>query len=118
RIYLVLSHLGEPLTMSQLSEILAVPSSTATRMVDWMVDGGYVERLHDHSDRRIVRVAMTELGQDVHRAVKDFVRHRVERLLHQFTPEERGELVSLLDKLLTILEEEAAQQPPRMGLLA
>ena len=35
----------ENLTMGELSGALSVPLSTATRMVDWLVDNGYLYRL-------------------------------------------------------------------------
>lgn len=104
RIGLVLSHQREPLTMRELSEALAVPPSTATRMVDWLVDSGYAERLPDPEDRRVVRVILTKVGRELYRTIDGFIRHRIEQALCQFTPEERGELVSLLRRLMTALE--------------
>jgi len=41
-----------PLTMSELSNELNVPMSTATRIVDWLVRGDMVERANDPNDRR------------------------------------------------------------------
>ena len=37
-------------TMGELSQALAMPLPTATRMVDWCVENGYAERLSDASD--------------------------------------------------------------------
>lgn len=61
------------LTMGELSRAVAVPLSTATRMVDWMVDNNYAERLPDPNDRRIVRVALTEEGRNLSRDAKNFM---------------------------------------------
>lgn len=104
-ICIVLSRQREPLTMGELSEALAVPLSTATRMVDWLVDSGYVERLPDPGDRRIVRVALTKTGQKLYQAINEFARQRVEHLLRRFTPEERRQLVLLLRKVVDALKE-------------
>ncbi|MBA7481769.1 hypothetical protein ES707_17245 [subsurface metagenome] len=41
------------LTMGELSNALSVPLSTTTRIVDWLVDNGYAQRLPDQEDRRI-----------------------------------------------------------------
>src|SRR5512135_3760582 len=63
----VFSRQPEPITMGDLSRILGVPFSTATRMVDWLVDNGYVQRLADPDDRRVVRVELTEAGKELYR---------------------------------------------------
>ncbi|MBI4494985.1 MAG: MarR family transcriptional regulator [Chloroflexi bacterium] len=104
RIGVVLARQQEPLTMGQLSEALAVPLSTATRMVDWLVESSYVERLADPEDRRIVRVALTEAGRELYQAIHAFMQQRLEQLLRQFTAEEREQLIVLLRKLIGILD--------------
>ncbi|MGA2821618.1 MAG: MarR family transcriptional regulator, partial [Anaerolineales bacterium] len=59
---IVLSHHENPITMGELSHELDVPLSTATRIMDWMVDNGYAQRLPDPEDRRVVRVALTAVS--------------------------------------------------------
>lgn len=100
----VLARRSDPLTMGELSAALGVPLSTATRMVDWLVDGGYAERRSDPDDRRIVRVALTETGRELYQTIRAFIRERIEQVLSRFTPEEREQLVVLLRKLVTTLE--------------
>ncbi len=52
--------------MGKLSEAAGVPPSTATRMVDWLVEGGYAERFANLEDRRIARVGLTETGRELY----------------------------------------------------
>ncbi len=101
----VLSRRREPLSMGELSEALAVPLSTATRMVDWLVESRYVERLPDPEDRRLVRVRLSETGRHLYHTIDGFLRQRVEQMLRRFTAEERQELVVLLRKVVQVLEE-------------
>jgi DNA-binding MarR family transcriptional regulator len=96
----------EPLTMGELSQALGVPLSTATRIVDWLVRNGYVERLADPGDRRVVRVALTETGQAMYQAGNEFIGRQAEAVLRRFTAAERADLVRLLDKLAQALEVE------------
>ena len=63
----VFSRQSEPITMGDLSRILGVPFSTATRTVDWLVNNGYVQRLADPEDRRVVRVELTGAGKELYR---------------------------------------------------
>jgi DNA-binding MarR family transcriptional regulator len=102
---LALATPGEPMTMGDLSRALNVPLSTATRIVDVLVKSDSLERLPDPDDRRVVRVALTETGHALYRAINRTVQRRVERMLRPFTPEERETLIVLLRKLVAGLEE-------------
>ncbi len=105
RVGIVLSRQKEPVTMSELSEALSVPMSTATRVIYWLVESDYVERLPDPDDRRIVRIRLTEAGRELYTTINDFLRQRVEQILSRFTAEERETLVPLLRKVVDALEE-------------
>ena len=66
------------LTMNELSDRLNAQTSTMTRIVNNLVRDGYIKRLKDESDRRIVVVALTEKGIDaacrLQRDIKDYYR--------------------------------------------
>jgi DNA-binding MarR family transcriptional regulator len=49
-------------TMRELTEILAVPPSSVTGLVDTLVERQTLERISDPEDRRIVRVKLTQSG--------------------------------------------------------
>ncbi len=101
----VFSRQPEPITMGDLSRILGVPFSTATRTVDWLVENGYVQRLADPEDRRVVRVELTEAGKELYKAMNALLLQSAEQFLHNFSPEERKELGRLLGKLVDNLEQ-------------
>ncbi len=107
RIGAILSDRAEPVTMGELSDALAAPISTVTRMVDWLVRSNYAARQPDPRDRRLVRVALTDSGRRLHDSINEFVSHRIEQVLGRLTSEERDDLVALLRKAVDILEEEA-----------
>ncbi len=101
----VFSRQPEPITMGDLSRTLGVPFSTATRTVDWLVENGYVQRLADPEDRRVVRVELTEAGKELYRAMNHVLLESAEQFLHNFSLEERKELGRLLGKLVDNLEQ-------------
>jgi DNA-binding MarR family transcriptional regulator len=101
----VFSSRSKPVTMGDLSRILGVPFSTATRTVDWLVENGYVQRLSDPQDRRVVRVELTAAGEELYLAMNDLLLERTVQFLHNFSPEERKELGRLLGKLVDNLEQ-------------
>jgi DNA-binding MarR family transcriptional regulator len=94
------------ITMGELSRSMDVPLSTATRMVDWLEKGGFVERLPDPNDRRIVRVELTETGETIYHAAQEIICRRIEKSLACFTISERENLLFLLYKLVKAMEEE------------
>jgi DNA-binding MarR family transcriptional regulator len=65
--YTVLSRLAradEPLTLSELAARVCCVRSNITQLVDRLEAEGLVRRVDDPADRRIVRAALTPLGQE------------------------------------------------------
>jgi len=103
RILILLSKNEEPLTMSELSSDLNVPMSTATRIVDGLVQGGMVERVNDPNDRRVVRVGMSKNGRKLYETGMAYSKQRITKLLENFSAEEQSQLVRLMNKLFDAL---------------
>lgn len=106
RIGLALQGEGEPPSMGMLSEQLGVPLSTATRMMDWMVDRGYARRIPDPQDRRVVRVELTSTGRELYGTITAYLRERIDGVFRGFTSRERRDLLALVGKLVRALEGE------------
>jgi DNA-binding MarR family transcriptional regulator len=53
---------GNTLPMSELSIALSLDNSTMTRHADKLVKSGLIERLRDESDRRILKLRITQPG--------------------------------------------------------
>jgi len=99
RIFLLLSQDDEPLTMGRLSVELDIPLSTATRIVDGLVQAGMVERFNDPNDRRVVRIGMSENGRELYEAGMAYNKQRIAKLLNVLTAEEQEQLLKLMNKL-------------------
>lgn len=102
----ILSEAESPMTMGELSQAVEVPLSTATRIVDSLVESDYAERLSDPTDRRVVRVGLTQKGQETYRAIEGMIRQRIDHILRRFSPEECEMLLKLMHKILDALSEE------------
>jgi DNA-binding MarR family transcriptional regulator len=100
------SHSG-PISMGELSRDLEVPLSTATRTMDWLVNNGYVQRLPDPKDRRVVRVELTGQGKETFQAIRTFMLARVEQAMSPLNPAEQKTFISLLNKVLDAFEKTA-----------
>lgn len=97
-------HQKHNLTMGELSSALSVPLSTATRIVDWLVAGGYVQRLPDPKDRRVVRVVLSNIGKELHQAIESYTGKRVQQILSCLTAEEQAALFALFHKIVAALK--------------
>ncbi len=58
--------------MNELSEAMSSTTSTSTRMIDSLVEDGFVERGHDKFDRRLVTVGLTGKGKQIAKDIKAF----------------------------------------------
>ena len=106
RVLIILAHQEIPPTMGELSAELNVPDSTATRIVDWLVQSRFVVRLPDPSDRRVIRVSMTESGQGFYEISSHYIQQRIGVLLSDFSDVEKAEFYRLLTKLYVAFQRE------------
>ena len=102
------------LTMHEVAGRLGVAMSTATQLADRLERLGLVERQADATDRRLVRLAVTESGCA---AIAEHTRQRDERIaaaMERLTPAERGEVLRGLH-LLEKAARECVPDPGRPG---
>ncbi len=90
-------------TMSELAALCSVSRPAATSNVDTLEKLGVIERFADPSDRRVVRIRLTEKGKKWHREHRRHHKQRMARLLQKLSPQERKELASSLEKMYNIL---------------
>lgn len=50
----------EAMTMSELARWARMPKQQMTKMVNRLIDGGFAERVPDPSDRRVIRLRITD----------------------------------------------------------
>ena len=93
-------------TMQELAEQLDVAPPTATVMVKRLLAQGFVERLRDEQDWRVVRVVATERGKRSVALYDDFRRSNLQRRLAHLSQEEHAQLALSLKVLHHILEVE------------
>jgi len=107
RVFIILAHSDKPLTMGELSTALNTPLSSSTRIVDWLVRGKFLERTYDPTDRRVVLVKMTKTGEQFFQTAMNYNKKRITHLMDKFSSEEQEQLLHLMSKLLSRLQEES-----------
>ncbi len=95
----------EPITMREVGEVLETPLSSATRLVDALVENGFVERVADPQDRRVVRITLTRAGKALYDTAVEFFNARLADFLSHFDAQEREQLLALFQKTIRVLQE-------------
>ncbi|WP_379130110.1 MarR family winged helix-turn-helix transcriptional regulator [Paenibacillus sp. sgz500958] len=103
------THFGaEGLKVSEISRFLGLTPPTVTQLVNSLEAKGMVERQADPSDRRVVRIMLTEQGKAITLKAKNHLDESLSRLVEYLGEEDSNKLADLLLKVHDFRE----QNPP------
>ncbi len=107
-VLMALAH-GGPLPMHAIAESLDVSQASTTGIIDRMEELGYVTRVRDEADRRVVNVALTDAG---HELIADMASERRERLAQMLGTMADDDLAALMQGLraLRVARERLAEE--------
>jgi DNA-binding MarR family transcriptional regulator len=112
RLLVLLATYGESKLVS-LADRLAVNPSTALRMVDRLVDGGFVARRVNPDSRREVLLRLTGTGALIVDEVTARRRGEISSIITRMRPEDRSGLVRALRAFAEAGQEPSADEPER-----
>ena len=95
--------MGRPKTMTHVANILGIKVSTLTTAVGKLVKKGYVERLRDEKDRRIVKIHLTDKGALAVREHEDFHESMIRAAIAQIPQEDVPKFVSSIENISNFL---------------
>lgn len=81
-----LSFIGrhEGSTLTDVAQFLGLTLPTASKMMDGLVDAGFVQRAPDRRDRRKIKLHLSAEGQQIHEAIlhqaREFLASRLQHL--------------------------------------
>ncbi len=90
---------ADSVTMNDLSSRMRLANSTMTRMVDQLSHKEMMTREPDPEDRRIVRVRLTQQGQDVKIRLKKAMHDLFSQILKEIPESEREHIIHSLETL-------------------
>ena len=99
-----------PERMSEIAAFLGIGLSSATGMVDRLVEKGLVERTHDRSDRRVVTCRLTDLGRRTFQQHMQIGRSHVEQMADMLQEPELEKIVEAIEILMAAFAREAAKR--------
>ncbi|MEU6097145.1 MarR family transcriptional regulator [Streptomyces sp. NPDC047079] len=100
RLLRTLAHFGSPPRMADLAERLEVVPRAVTTLVDGLEASGRVRRVPDPSNRRVIRIEVTDKGREALRALRGARRSAAEEILAPLTGDQRKVLGGLLNTLI------------------
>jgi len=96
-------NLRSPCRMSEMAEHLSVRMASATGMADRMIRAGYVRRLAEPKDRRVVKIAITPKGKRMLGTIFEQKRRMARELFGHLTRRERNDYVRILEKMCGLM---------------
>ena len=87
-------------SMSHIAKRLMVTQGTLTTNVAKLVTKGYVERLRDPVDKRVVRLNITEKAEEVLKVHEDFHREMIDKTIGDLGLDENEVLIQSLENIL------------------
>lgn len=88
-----------PRNMSSLAECAQTSHTSLTGIVDRLEERGLVERVRSAEDRRVVQVALTEVGKVETEAARKRMLSRLDQVLAPLDEADRAELFRLMKKI-------------------
>lgn len=92
--------------MSEIAEHFHIELPSATSLLNKLVTLQLVKRQQDEKDRRLVRIILTEEGNNMLAKAREEKEKHVTRLLSYLTKEEQQELLRLMEKLNERIEKD------------
>lgn len=102
------------LKVSEISRFLRLSPPTVTQLINSLEAKGMVERMSDPSDRRVVRIKLTERGTAVTQRAKSHMDATLNKLVDYLGEDESNQLADLLLKMQAFIED---NPPPDLDRL-
>lgn len=94
-------------TISEVAKMLHLTPGTMTAMVDRLIYKGYVERVRDKNDRRVIRLKLTNHGRVFYRAHQVFHKMMVKEFLNGMNDQEVKDIKQAIQSLERFLDEQS-----------
>ncbi|RJE71536.1 MarR family winged helix-turn-helix transcriptional regulator [Reichenbachiella sp. MSK19-1] len=109
-----LNYLSEygPRSISDLGKMLNLSPSMLTNIIDQLESRLMVERVRSDKDRRIIKIEMTKMGEEILSNSPMFLHKKLENNLSDLSPDERKKILDSLGLLITAIEAEDVDSSP------
>jgi DNA-binding MarR family transcriptional regulator len=88
------------LSVSELADLLMITPAGVTHLINPLEDRGYIKRLQDRKDRRIVLIGLTDKGTEVAEELIAEVQEQLIGLVNHLGEEDSKMLVQLMSRAI------------------
>ena len=92
------------LSVSELADMLIITPAGVTHLINPLEDRGYIKRLQDRKDRRIVLIGLTDKGTEVAEALIAEVQEQLIGLVNHLGEEDSKTLVHLMSRAIDFFD--------------
>lgn len=89
---------SEQMIMREVADFLQIPMSTATGIIDRLIEKGYVSRDYSSGDRRVVLIRLSKEGKSIYQTLTRKLYSFGKTTLKNFTEKEQETFIRLMKK--------------------
>lgn len=93
-------------TIGELAGYLRLSKSSATQLVERLVKAGFVTRVNDEIDRRVVRISITSIGEEHIGNLEKRYRDNMGKVFSKIPERDLQELIRIHTELIETLQKE------------
>lgn len=105
---IILQHLisQEPVKMTDIANFMKVTTAAATGIIERLVKSGYVIRVFDQDDRRIVKIKINSKGLELMKKLANERRKMVINIFSKISEQDRQDYLRILMRIKEVLSGE------------
>lgn len=104
-----LQWVGEPMSMTELTQFMRMPKQQMTKLVGRLVESGFVKRTYDAADRRVIRLSVTDKAEEYIAKYLTEDAGYFRKLMEAMTEEDRGDFRGAVETLIRVLAKETCR---------
>lgn len=104
-----LQWVGEPMSMTELTQFMRMPKQQMTKLVSRLVESGFVRRTYDAADRRVIRLSVTDKAEEYIAKYLTEDAGYFRKLMEAMTEEDLGEFRGAVETLIRVLAKETCR---------
>jgi DNA-binding MarR family transcriptional regulator len=105
---------SKALSAKELATALSLSQATITDILKRLDAKKFINRETDIDDRRVTRISLTKLGQEMHASAPPLLQHKFDQQFSQLKEWEQHLLISSLQRIAELMDSEAVDPSPAL----
>ncbi len=95
---------GDGVTQKEICEMLFISKSTTSKVINSLVEKGYVRKEKDREDRRVTRIYLTEKEKEIEEIIEEIDERAEKVMMRGFDEDEKAQFRGYLERVLENLD--------------